>query len=109
MARAKISKETFAFVERPNDEVYSLRIKSGRFKNVIYSYGKVHLEEDKENDQLALQFKFVVHEGNTRYDVDALNDSKKFKNYISDILKYLLEEEYGQYDEHPATDIKEDM
>jgi hypothetical protein len=105
----KITSKSFGYVEKPDSPVYSIKIKEGRFKGVIYSYGKVDLNEDKENDQLALNFKFIISEGNTRYDIDTLNDSRKFKDYISDILKYILEEEFGQYDEHPATDIKENM
>jgi hypothetical protein len=105
----KITSKSFQYVEKADSEVYSINIKEGRFKGVIYSYGKVDLKENKENDQLELNFQFVIHESNNRYDKDTLNDSRKFKNYISDILKYILEEEFGQYDEHPATDIKEDM
>tara|TARA_Y100000004_G_scaffold72379_1_gene81306 strand:- start:161 stop:487 length:327 start_codon:yes stop_codon:yes gene_type:complete len=105
----KITSKSFGYVERPSSEVYSIKIKEGRFKGVIYSYGKVDLKENKENDQLELNFKFIIHEANNRYDTETLNDSRRFKNYISDVLKYILEEEFGQYDEHPATDIKENM
>lgn len=105
----KITSKSFSYVERSSSEVYSIKIKEGRFKGVIYSYGKVDLNEDKENDQLALNFKFVVHTDNNRYKTDELNESRKFKDYIADILKYILEEEFGEYDEHTAANIKEDM
>ena len=105
----KITSKTFSYTEKPDSEVYSIHIKEGRFKGVIYSYGKVDLKENKELDKLELNFKFVIHEGNRRYDIQTLNDSRKFKDYISNILKFILEEEFGQYDEHPAANIKEDM
>lgn len=105
----KVTSKSFAYVERASSEVYSIRIKEGRFKGVIYSYGKVDLQEDKEKDQLALNFKFVVHTDNNRYNTEELNESRKFKDYISDILKYILEEEFADNDKHTTTDIKEDM
>tara|TARA_B100001093_G_scaffold339960_1_gene324745 strand:+ start:353 stop:682 length:330 start_codon:yes stop_codon:yes gene_type:complete len=109
MTQSKIKADSFAYVEKEDAEVYAINIKKGRFKGVIFSFGKVDLKEDKENDQLALNFRFVVQEGNTRYGIDELNDSKKFKTYIADILKYILEEEFGEYDEHTAANIKENL
>ena len=76
----KITSKSFGYVERPSSEVYSIKIKEGRFKGVIYSYGKVDLKENKENDQLELNFKFIIHEANNRYDTETLNDSRRFTN-----------------------------
>ena len=109
MAQAKITKESFSFIEREDSEVYSLNIKKGRYKGVIFSFGKVDLNEDKENDRCNVNFKFAVHKGNTRYSIDSLSESEKFKKYLSNILIYILENEFGKYDECSATDIKEDM
>jgi len=109
MAQTKITKETFTFIEKEDSEVYALRINEGRFKRVIFSFGKVDLNEDKENDRCNVNFKFAVHQGNLRYSIDNLQDNRKFKDYLSKILIFILEEEYGQYDEHPAADIKENL
>ena len=109
MARSKIKADSFAYVEKEDAEVYAINIRKGRFKGVIFSFGKVDLKEDKEKDQLALNFKFVVQEGNSRYSINDLNDSRKFKTYIADILKYILEEEFGEYDEHTAANIKKSL
>ena len=107
--KQKISKDTITFVEKEDSELYSIKINKGRFKGVIFTYGKVHLNEDKEKDQLGVNFKFIVNEGNTRYPIEELNENIKFKKFLSELLKYLLEEQFAHNDKHTTTDIKEDM
>ena len=107
--RRKITADSFSFVEQGLSEVYSIKIKKGRYKNVIFTFGKVTFNENKERDSLNIDFQFVVEEGNNRYSKEDLKTSAKFKNYIADILIYNIEEEYGKYDEYPAADIEESM
>jgi len=107
--KKKVTKETFSFVEKGLSEVYSIKIRKGRYKNVIFTFGKVTFNENKENDSLNIDFQFVVEEGNTRYTKDDLKESTKFKDFIAEILIYTLEEEYGQYDEYTPTGIEENM
>jgi hypothetical protein len=104
----KITSKSFGYVEREDAELYGIKIKEGRYKNVIFTYGKVSLNEDKETGQLGINFNFIVNAPNNRYSRQELNESTKFKNYISEILKFILEEEFTD-DEHSKTDIKEDM
>lgn len=105
----KITSKSFAYVEKDTQELYAIKIKEGRFKGVIYTYGKVQLKEDKDNDELGLEFQFFVNRGCNRYTLDDLKESRKFKDYISKILKYILEEEFADNDKHTETDTKEDL
>ena len=105
----KITKKTITFVEKEDSELYSIEINEGRFKGVIFTFGKVNLSEDKAADQLGVNFQFIVNRPNARYDSKELNESVKFKKFIANILKYLLEEEFAHNDKHTTTDIKEDM
>ena len=98
--KTKITDETFSFVERAENELYSVKIKKGRFKNVIFTFGEVRLNEDKEKGQLGVNFDFLVNEGNTRYPKESLEKNLKFKDYLSKILIHILEKEYGTYDEY---------
>jgi len=134
--KLKITKEVFEFVEIPTStsEVYSIRIRKGRYKNVIYKYGPVKFTEDKESGQLGFNFDFGVDSGSTRYSKEQLVSSDKFKKFIANILIFIMEEDlasqlenkwtdhYGKdypfpivaptkenNDEHTTTDIKEDM
>ena len=88
MMKLKIAKDIFEFVELPSSaaRVYSIRIKKGRFKNVIYKYGPVKFEENKENDQLSFNFEYGVDVGSNRYTKQDLVDSDKFKNFIAKIF-----------------------
>lgn len=106
----KITDKTFSYVERESQELYAINIKEGRYKGVIFTFGKVQLKEDKDADQLGIDFQFLINQGNRRYPATELADSRKFKDYIAKILKYILEEEFtDKNDEHTKTDIKEDM
>ena len=105
----KIDKQTITFVEKEDSELYSIQINKGRFKGVIFTYGKVSLNENKGDDQLGVQFKYAVHEGNSRYTTEDLTTNTKFKKFLAELLKYLLEEEFAHNDKHPTTDTKEDM
>lgn len=107
--RTKITSETFSYCESAASDLYAIRIKKGRYKGVIFTFGKVHLNEDKENDQLGVNFQYKIEESGKRYTEEELVANTKFKEYLSYILRFILEEEFGEYAERPATDIKEDL
>ena len=47
------------FVSRKDEDFASIMIKDGKFKDVIYNYGKVSIpEEDNLNDDGTLPFRF---------------------------------------------------
>ena len=109
MMQQKITSKTFKYVEKASSAVYSLEILEGRFKGVIFTFGKVDLNEDKENDQLGVSFQFSVEEGNRRYSKDDLMESIKFKTFLGKVLRFIFEEEFGEYDECSKADIKESL
>lgn len=108
--KLKMTDSVFEYVE--NDaaataDLYSFRIRKGRFKNVIFTYGKVRFFEDKETDQLKFNFNYTVNKGNSRYKKDELRDMEKFKKFISEILTYILEQQLTNAD--IPTDSQESM
>ena len=107
--KLKIDKKTITFVEKEDSELYSIQINKGRFKGVIFTYGKVNLNENKEEDELGVKFQFLVNRGNARYSSKELQDNIKFKKFLGELLKYLLEEEFAHNDKHTTTDTKENM
>ena len=42
--------DVITFVEKPSSELYSLKVKSGPYTGVIYTYGKVQVRENKKQD-----------------------------------------------------------
>lgn len=81
-----------SFVERPDSELYSIKIKVGLYKNVIYTYGKVNIAEDVANDQLKVSFDYRIEEVPKNSNKKKLEKSEDFKNYIGNILTNLIEE-----------------
>jgi hypothetical protein len=76
-----------ALVEHPfNPNTYSIHIKKGTFKDVVYCYGKVSFKE--EGDNLRLCFETTVIENPRKHDIK----SKKFTKLTGNILEYHLQQ-----------------
>jgi hypothetical protein len=95
-----------SFVERPDSELYSIKVKIGAYKNVIYTYGKVNITEDDENDQLKVSFDYRIEEVPKKLNKKKLEKSEEFKNYIGNILTNLIEEK--QYNDESTNNNTQD-
>jgi len=52
-------KDRYTFVSQENEDFASVMIKDGKFKDVIYNYGKVSIpKEDNVNEDGTLPFRF---------------------------------------------------
>ena len=51
-------KSKYTFVSRKGDQWANVCIREGKFKDVIYNYGKVSINQEKENDDGTLPFRF---------------------------------------------------
>lgn len=51
-------KEKYTFVSKDGDNWANICIRDGKFKDVIYNYGKVSVNPEKENDDGSLPFRF---------------------------------------------------
>ena len=51
-------KDTYTFVSKKGDVWANVCITEGKFKDVIYNYGKVSINSEKENDDGTLPFRF---------------------------------------------------
>lgn len=82
----------YVLVEKPSSEFYSIKLLTGNWTGVIYTYGTVSIKEDKENDVAVLEFQFKIDECPEAIDSDSLMANEPFKNYIGDILSSILEQ-----------------
>jgi hypothetical protein len=98
--------EMIGFVERPDSELYSLKIKVGPFKDVIYTYGKVDISEDAENDRAKVSFDWRLEDYPKHLTKEEIEESEEFKNYIGNILTTLIEEK-SKNDKPANTDTQE--
>ena len=51
-------KDTYTFVSKKGDQWANVCITEGKFKDVIYNYGKVSVNSEKENNDGTLPFRF---------------------------------------------------
>lgn len=94
------------FIERPQDDLYTLEIIKGPYKDVKFQFGAVSIKEDDRGAMLS--FNWTLIEGDK-----SLEDSDDFKNFLGDTLRNILEEEVyniGRPDvesKHPNNNIEE--
>ena len=51
-------KSKYTFVSQKGDQWANVCIREGKFKDVIYNYGKVSVNSEQENDDGSLPFRF---------------------------------------------------
>ena len=86
-------KDGYMFVSQENEDFASIMIKDGKFKDVIYNYGKVSIpEEDNLNEDGTLPFRFeyniIDNVGIPREEFD-----EEFFTLIGDILVDIIKEQ----------------
>jgi len=86
-------KDRYMFVSREDEDFASIMIKDGKFKDVIYNYGKVSIpEEDNLNEDGTLPFRFeytiIDNVGIPRDNFD-----EEFFTLIGDILVDIIHEQ----------------
>jgi hypothetical protein len=86
-------KNRYTFVSQEEEDFASIMIKDGKFKDVIYNYGKVSIpEEDNLNEDGTLPFRFeytiIDNVGIPRDNFD-----EEFFTLIGDILVDIIHEQ----------------
>ena len=80
----------YVFAQKGNADYSSIKLTEGKFKDVIYHYGKVSFAPEENADgKLPMKFDYTVDKNPN--DIDLL-DNQEFIDYIGDILLELLEE-----------------
>ena len=79
----------YVYVQRDKDDFSCIKIVEGKFKDIIYHYGKVGFAKDEDaNGKLPMKFDYTVIRNPNNIDID----DGKFIDYIGDILVELLDE-----------------
>ena len=86
-------KDNYTFVSQKDEDFASIMIKDGKFKDVIYNYGKVSIpKEDNLNEDGTLPFRFeytiIDNVGIPREEFD-----EEFFTFIGDILVDIIDEQ----------------
>lgn len=84
-------------IAAPSDEnsLANIEILQGPFANVIFRYGKISVNENKEDDSATLSFEYDVIDNNGILDIE---DNEHFKNYMGDLITQFLEDQMSKYE-----------
>ena len=92
-----ITNDDYTFMENADyPDNWVVRIKTGKYTDVAYAYGKVQAKV-KDNEGLAsLDFKYTIIDNPTEEDLDG---NEEFGNHIGDILQHIIADafETGNY------------
>ena len=94
-------KDRYMFVSRKDEDFASIMIKDGKFKDVIYNYGKVSIPEEKkinEDGTLPFRFEYTIIDN---VGIPRENFGEDFFTFIGDILVDIIDE---QSEEDNVTD-----
>jgi len=89
-----ITNKDYTLVENDSGELadfYGIRLKTGKWKNVIFVYGKVSVKEDQTNDTATLSFTYTIQDP-VDHDIDKLQSDPDFNNYLGALLQHIISE-----------------
>ena len=80
----------YAFVQREGDDFTCIKLLEGKYKGIIYKYGKVGFaKEEKPDGTLPMKFDYNILQNPNQIDID----KNEFIDYIGDILLEVLEKQ----------------
>ena len=81
----------YVYVQRDGDDFSSIKIVEGKYKDVIYKYGKVQFANEEQPDAIFLCSFNGLYKSKSE-ELDLYIDQPAFIKYIGDILVEILDE-----------------
>jgi hypothetical protein len=103
-------KKMYEVVESDHEDYYAIRIKTGEFKDIIYKYDGVNIDES--GDELTIKYGYNTLVGNDDFSVKTADSSDEFKVLVGKILNFVLYEyvdKYESVDESNGIDDTEEL
>lgn len=85
---------SYIFTEHENSDFYGVKFTEGKYANVTVLYGTVSIKED--GDAATLTFTYNIQDPG-QHDLDTLNKSEEFKNYLGDMLTHIITDSIGKF------------
>jgi len=98
MSYNNITESDYTFVESNLSDFYGVKLKTGEWKDVVITYGKVTIKENKEAAIATLAFSYQINESG-KFQPDQLEADENFKNYLGDILSHIINSKEETTDE----------
>ena len=89
-------KKMYEVVESEHEDYYAIRIKTGEFKDIIYKYDGVNIDES--GDELNIKYGYNTLVGNDDFSVKIADSSDEFKVLVGKILNFVLYEYVDKYE-----------
>ena len=85
----EITLDDYSFVESNDVEFYGVKLLTGKWKDVLYIYGKVSIKESPEIDQATLGFTYNIQDPGP-FEEDELINDPSFKDYLGAVLQHII-------------------
>ena len=86
-----MTSDDYTFMENPMSENWAVRIKTGAWADVVYTYGKIGIVESSSKEEATLQFNYKILEAGD-FEENVLQYDTDFNNHVGDILSHILQE-----------------
>jgi hypothetical protein len=80
-----ITNDDFKFVERPEDDFYTIHLLTGEWVETKFQFGQVQVHEEDNDGGLRVAFDWTLIEGDK-----TLKNNVEFQNYIGDVLTHVI-------------------
>lgn len=98
-----ILESDYSIVENPQSDFYGVKLNTGKWKNVIITYGAVSIKECTETGYATLAFSYQIEDSGV-FQPDELEGNEDFKNYLGDILSYIITSKEEELQNEEAID-----
>jgi len=95
-----IDESDYTYVENDSAEFWGIKFRNDSpYSGVVVVYGTVSIKESKELDMATLSFSYNVQDAG-QYNVDELESSSEFKNYLGDVLQSIINDNVKEKNGH---------
>lgn len=85
-----IDESDYTYVENDSAEFWGIKFRNGSpYAGVVVVYGTVSVKESEELDLATLSFSFNIQDAGD-YNIDELDNSEEFKNYLGNVLQSII-------------------
>ena len=95
-----IDQNDYTYVENDSSEFWGIKFRNDSpYSGVVVVYGTVSIKEDQALGMATLSFTYNVQDAG-QFNVDELESSEEFKNYLGDILSSIINDQAKETNGH---------
>ena len=99
----------YKFVEKESSDFYSVKLLSGKWQGLIYTYGQISIKESPQTDCATLSFDYKIEEfPSATTNSSEFEKDEEFKNYLGEVLTNIIEESEFKIGENNGTEPASD-